>query len=348
METRSPFRSAALSICALASIVATQSLADPITGRDIPKFTQKPMVNTAIQGQIYFGHDEFSTAYGVGNAASPPLNYQGRFMADDFADKATTPVVHVTWWGSYINDNNAAAPQPHVQKFLIAFESDNPVSPNQPYSTPNQVLQYDVVTLGALSPGSGTFTETLVRGPDPVTQEALYKYNAELHLGKEFNQQPDTVYWLKIAALVDVPQPIVAPIPAGVTQWGWHNRDYTINNPLASTAPNVVPGEFLDGLVPNTNQPIWHFQDDAVQGDLRFTPGAPLLSQQVVQLNMTPTNYLFVNTTGIGPIDGPAGIEQHSKDLAFELFTTKVPEPAACMLVAMAIAGVASFRRRTL
>src|SRR5262249_55941822 len=161
-----------------------------------------------------------------------------------------------------------ANPQPHVQKFLIAFESDIPQGPGQTFSTPGTVLDWDVVNLGPLSSGSGTFTETLVRGPDPVLGESLYKYNAELHLGHEFQEQADKVYWLKIAALVDVPQPIVQPVPPGTTQWGWHNRDYTIQDTLASTSPAVNPGEFQDGVVPGTTQPIWHFQDDAVTGNL--------------------------------------------------------------------------------
>jgi hypothetical protein len=297
------------------------------------------MVNTAIAGQIYFGHDEFSTAYGVGTAASPPLNYQGRFMADDFADNFDSPVVHLTWWGSYMN-NTTAAPQPQVQKFLIAFESDVPAPPGG-FSQPGQVLQYDVVTLGALAPGSGTFTESLVRGPDPVLGEALYKYNAELHLGHEFFQKKDTVYWLKIVALVDVPQPIVAPIPPNVTQWGWHNRDYTIQDPLAS--PAVSPGEYVDGTI--INQPIYHFQDDSVQGDIRFTPGAPILSQQIVQLNPLPQNYVFVNSAGVGPIDGPPGIELHSKDLAFRLYTN-IPEPGTFALLACSLLGIVLQHRR--
>lgn len=335
-----------------AAIFAISAQADPLPG-ELPKFTQQPMVNTAIQGQIYFGHDELSTAYGVGNAASPPTNYRGTFMADDFADKFNTPVVHVTWWGSYMNVG--AAPQPPVQKFLIAFESDVPANtangtPSHPGCTGpgcNPVLQYDVVNLGALAPGSGTFTETLVRGPDPVLGEALYKYNAELHLGHEFFQQPDTVYWLKIAALVDVPQPVLQPIPPGTTQWGWHNRDYTIKDPLASTSPNVNPGEFQDGTVPGTTQPIWHFQDDAVQGTLDFSPNPPAGSLPINQFGMSATNYQFVNSAGVGPIDGPPGIELHSKDLAFHLYTTNVPEPAACMLMAIGLVGVFAASRRS-
>ena len=58
-------------------------------------------------------------------------------MADDFADKFTTPVVHITWWGSYIDNNNAAfPPQPHVQKFLIAWETDVPAAPGRPSAIP--------------------------------------------------------------------------------------------------------------------------------------------------------------------------------------------------------------------
>jgi hypothetical protein len=345
-----------LALAAASLAFVPQSLADPLPG-EVPKFSQMPMVNTAIQGQTYFGHDEFSTAYGVGNAATPPTSYRGTFMADDFADKFSTPVVHITWWGSYINDTTAN-PQPKVQKFLIAFESDvaqNDPLNTLPFSHPgctapgcNPVLQSDVVTLGVLAPGSGTFTETLVRGPDPVLGEALYKYNAELHLGHEFFEQPDKVYWLKIAALVDVPTPIVQPIPPGVTQWGWHNRDYTVNDPLASTSPAVSPGEFQDGTVPGTTIPIWHFQDDAVTGTLDYFLNPPVGTLAINQQNMSKTNYQFINSAGVGPIDGPPGIEQHSKDLAFRLFTTpNVPEPATCALLALGLAGIFATRRQS-
>src|SRR4051812_43155901 len=137
-------------VCA-AAILAGSAQADPLVGRDLLKFDQEPMINTAITGQIYFGHDELSTAYG--DTTQPVLSYTGRFMADDFADTFNTPVVHLTWWGSYINDNNAAFPQPHVKKFLIAFESDVPANtangtPSHPGCIPvgcNPVLQMDVV-----------------------------------------------------------------------------------------------------------------------------------------------------------------------------------------------------------
>ncbi len=338
----------ALLACLGATLLVAQAQADPLPGQ-VLKFDQSPMIATTIpaggQIQTYYGHDELSTAYGVSTAAGPPISYRGTFMADDFADKFSTPVVHITWWGSYIDNNiPGVPPQPPVQKFLIAWETDVPQGPGVPFSYPGSVIQHEVVTLGNLSPG--TFTETLERGPDPVLGEALYRYNAELAL--PFAQKPDTVYWLKIAALVDVPQPlppVPAPIPTGVTQWGWHNRDYTINNPQASVAPNVNPGEDIDGVVPGSNVPVWHFQDDAVTGILDFVPVSPN-GPIINQFNMTPTHYLFANNNGVGPIDGPQGIELKSKDLAFRLYTDPIPEPASCLLMVIGLAGITASRRR--
>lgn len=338
------------------AMLATPSPADPLPGRDLLKFQQKVMNATTItntSGQVvgtYYGHDELSTAYGFGNAANPATDYQGRFMADDFSDNYSSPVVHVKWWGSYLDNNIQGVPaQPPVQKFLIAFEADHPGNPSFPDPTDLNVLQWDIVTVGALAPGSGTFTETLLRGPDPVLGEALYEYNAELHFGKEFQEQAGKVYWLKIAALVDLPPNTPLPPPPGTTKWGWHNRDYTLQDTLASAVP--IPGENAQG--PVAGQTVWHFQDDAVQGDLRFLPNNPTGSQ-IFQTNMTPKNYVGPSPNGLGDVDGPSsnipgviGINDLSKDLAFELYTTQnIPEPATCLLLVCGSLGLMQIRRR--
>lgn len=301
-------------------------LADPIVGRDILKFSQKPMLETTLINLdgtvgVYNGHDELSTAYAVRDAVGNLLGYNGRFMADDFADRFSSPVVHVKWWGSY---HHPHFPNTGVKKFLISFETDAMCqNPAGTFSCPGQPLLNQIVDLdsdGILTPGSGTFTEnqvwpTSIDGP-------IYEYNAELHLGKEFYQQPDTVYWLKIVALVD-------PTTDGPIRWGWHNRDYTIHNPLASTPPAVVPGENQQAPPP-VPFPIWHFQDDAVSGEVAvmFDPNDPMTYVMPLVQQFPPS---FRPERYLANIDGPGFIEQFSKDLAFELYT--VPEPASFCLV---------------
>ncbi len=322
---------------------AMTGLADPLDGQ-ILKFQQLPMDGTLILDVPYFGHDELSTAVSVYGAlpggGTGIVGWQGQFMADDFADKFTTPVVHVRWWGSYIH-NEIIQP---VDKFLIAFESDVPAPAGTPegFSHPGSLLLSQIVHKVAAGPTPpGTYTETLKSPGGPPLGESLYEYNAELHLDKHFPQQPDTVYWLKIVALVDVPQDFTGPI----TQWGWHNRDYTIMDPLASTPPGVVPGEFMDGVLPD-GQTIWHFQDDAVSGAVAViinadTPDMPFVNQT----GYAPQNYINL-VDGPGPTTAPPpfeGIGAHSKDLAFELYT--VPEPATLALLAFGAAGALSMRR---
>jgi hypothetical protein len=347
---------AAFAIVLSAMAITRPAQADPLPGRDLLKFQQKPMIATTVldnngAAQTYMGHDELSTAYGFANANNQIVDYRGRFVADDFADKLSTPVVHVKWWGSYNHD--IINPNMPVNRFLISFESDVPCTLAPCFSHPGQPLLNQVVTRGPLAPGSGTFTETLIRGPDPILQESLYEYNAELHLNAPFPEQRDNVYWLKIAAMVNVPTTVVFdPFnpPQGVTQWGWHNRDYSVQDLLASPVP--VPGEFIEGQIGPAVQPtpVWHFQDDAIAGDVTIQPNTagggfqfPNVLQPVAA--MTPQNYLDGIDGPAGATPGQLGIGRFSKDLAFELYTI-VPEPGACMLLAIGAIGFVSARRR--
>jgi hypothetical protein len=328
--------------------ISASTLADPLPGRDVLKFSQQPMDNLTLTGggvtQTFWGHDELSTAYSVPNTAGGLGPYQGTFMADDFADKFASPVVHVKWWGSYLD--NGINPNIPVNKFLISFETDVPASAGHNFSHPGQPIINQIVRRGPLAPGSGTFTETPVSPGGPPLNERLFEYNAELHLGKDFKQLPDTVYWLKIVALVDLPPGIVIPNPdqppAFVPRWGWHNRDYTVMNPLASTAPAVVPGEHIDGFLGPApgGIPVWHFQDDAVTGRVFVDTAGPMgqIMPVILQTNYQPRNYL-------PGADGPPPIAQFSKDLAFELYT--VPEPAACGLMLVAAVIAIAYRRQS-
>jgi hypothetical protein len=316
-------------------------MADPLPG-EVLKFQQLPLNNGLTPyypaplpgGAPYYGHDELSTA----TRTAPNAPWQGVFMADDFADKFSTPVVHVRWWGSYLNDFHGTPTFPGVKQFLISFESDVPANPNNPFSRPGTPLLNQIVTLGPLAPGSGTFTEKRVTTPEMAgmpPREALYEYNAELNLDKFFPEQRDTVYWLKIVALVDAQQD-------GPIQWGWHNRDWSIPDPLASTPPAVVPGEGIIGTVADPikgfTSPVWHFQDDAVSGGITVFPTAVANMPSVEQFGYAPERYLF-------PWDGPDIISQFSKDLAFELYT-QIPEPSTVLLSCIGFAAIGLRRLR--
>jgi hypothetical protein len=313
-----------LTLLVAATLLTASVAADPLPGGDLLKFQQVPMDGTLIDDVRYFGHDELSTATSTFDVDGNLLGYAGQFMADDFADSFDDPVVHVRWWGSYL-DNEIIQP---VDKFLIAFEADIPAGVGGvPHSRPGQVLHTQIVTRGPLAPGSGTFTEKTISPGGPPLGEVLYEYNAELHVGKEFPQQADVIYWLKIVALIDA--------PAGTdqfTRWGWHNRDYTLMDPLASPVP--VPGERIVGTIGLSETPVWQFQDNAVSGPV-LVGVDPIMPEVIQDGPFNPQHYL-------DGIDGPQGISEFSKDLAFELFT--VPEPVSAM--AWMLGGLALLRRR--
>ena len=301
-------------------LIAGVVSADPLPG-EILKFQQLPqgLKPGPIPGVIFPGHDELSSAYPSVDAAGNTV-YQGTYMADDFADTFSTPVVHIRWWGSYLHNLTG---QTGAQKFLISFESDVPSDPAVSFSHPGQPLLTQIVTRGPLAPGSGTFTEQQLT---TTTNENLYQYNAELNLGKEFFQRPNTVYWLKIVALLDNTD----------VQWGWHSRDYTTQDTLASTPPLVNPGEFNQAPA-SLGFPVWHFQDDAVQGGVLINPNTTTGMPVVIQNGWQPQHYQEGT-------DGPSGISNFSKDLAFELYT--VPEPGSLALFGVAGSMLLMRRRR--
>ena len=323
----------------LAAIIVTSVPADP-PDNYIAKFVQKPLIELNFTDPInpdpdrtYYGHDEESTAHFLGWYSSPDgmeARYSGTFMADDFADKIDQSVVHVQWWGSYLS----GTPQldQGVKRFLISFESDIPASDTGDFSRPGEVLSSQIVTLNTTgtTPSPGNFTERAIHPGGPPLSEELFVYNAEL--ANPFPQKKDTVYWLKIVALDDSTEPGQENFV-----WGWHNRDYTIEDTLASRPPEVYPGEYIQPGPPiidfDGNQvPVWHFQDDAVTGavDIAFVSG-PIPEETTIRVTQDTLNETYY----IPGIDMPYDIPElsYSKDLAFALYT--VPEPSAFILLGL-------------
>lgn len=334
---------------------------------DITKFEQLPL-----DGPEHYGHDELSTIYthyiqaGETVPGGTPIfqlhGYEGCYMADDFADKRNTSVDKITWWGSYLEEvPDGQEPVLHVDRFMIVFETDVPAI-GQPGdadyvpSHPGEIISTEVVELaapGALNPGEYSEEPKSLGGPP--CNEPLYEYHAVLE--RPFHQEQDTVYWLKIVAIVDLPPSLTAVELEGcidnalpgtlcdflnkprheqlalcpgldgyppLTRWGWHNRDYTIENTYASKAPEVVPGERDLGPLVNpafgTDLPVWHFQDDAVSGDMF---AMHLIDPFIHQSTWNDEHYVYSHPLcGVaGNVDGPKGIETYSKDLAFVLHT---------------------------
>jgi len=289
------------------SLIAGPVLADLLQGETL-KFFQAPLDNGATNlppgatlpaGTVpspFPGHDGSSTAYYIGGGS-----YSGSFQADDFCDYQSTPIVHVMWWGSYSNNYYGSG----VQQFLISVETD--VASNAPgnymgFSHPGSNIVSQIVTLGPLAPYSGTFTETqLAIPPGPPNPDGnLYRYNAELSISvPEYSNQ---VEWIKIVALTTDP----------ALNWGWHDRDYRIQDTLACTAPGLFPGESNVG---SSTAPIWHFQDDAVKGQVTINL---LQGTNVQQSGYATTSYK-------PQYDGT----NTSKDLAFALYTL-APQPVPC------------------
>lgn len=318
------------------------------------QYRQLPLNGVVIDNIPYYGHDELSTTYSTFDQDNQFIGFAGCYMADDFADQRGLPIVKIKWWGSYL-ENEIMEP---VTRFLIAFETDVPAV-GQPGdidyvpSHPGEVIGSQILNLSGSTPlNQGEYSETPIGSGGPPCYESLYEYEAVLE--NPFLHDQDTVYWLKIIALIDIPPdrwhqieailnqtgmalydflnlPYLQQQPYGLeqplTRWGWHNRDYTIQDPLASIPPGVVPGEhdasLLSWTLPICNPPIevWHFQDNAVAGDVFIDDQMPLVEQPTWQEQYYKYSQPLCSGAGQG-VDGPEGIETYSKDLAFELWRT--------------------------
>ncbi len=305
-----------------AALTTTIGIASHVSAQALPgealKFQQLPLGDLQTNPASKFpGHDELSTAQ-LNSAQS----YTGTFAADDFSDNVTSPVVDVQWWGSYPSTATGVSTNP-IKNFLISFEADIPSNAAGGFSQPGVSLSSEVVSAGALAPASGTFTETpvpSVPGPDG----ALYQYNAEL--ANPFPEQAGITYWLKIVALTS---------PNDPTQWGWHNRDYTIPDPYAAAPGDSIVGTNIAG------QPAYHYLDDAVTGSVNYFPGVRG-PNGLIETNISPLDY-STNPS----IDGFGnGVIAPSEDLSFDLYYNNVPEPVGLPILASSLFFLRRQRRR--
>ena len=319
---------AALLPAVAASIgVASIASADPLPGEQL-KFYQSPL-NDAPPGVYPVGATPLPTdkpapfpGQDINSTAilTTAGGAQGNMTADDFSDFDPLNIGHITWWGSYLNNTNPSG-APLVTQFQISLYTNVPavVGTSQNFSHPGTLIATQTVnqSAGPLTSSDGMFIATPVPPgtsgvPGPAGESGLIQYNAELNWQQ--NPFPDAfngnIEWLSIVALVP-PGTTSAPL-----DWGWHDRDYGIADPLAAPTPE------------GTETPYpYHYLDDAVTGS--YNNG--ITGGYVPQL-YNPT------------YDGLSS----SMDLAFAIYSVPVPEPATLSFLALAAPALLFRRRRQL
>ena len=137
-------------------LFVSTAVADPLHGRDILKFSQQPMDGTPITSpngtvQRFWGHDELSTAYSTLVATGPDTVSRHVHGGRLRRQIQHSPVVHVKWWGSYLN--NFVSPTFPIDKFLISFESDVPAGAEQSVQPSGAAAVEPNRRRGPLAPG---------------------------------------------------------------------------------------------------------------------------------------------------------------------------------------------------
>ena len=211
-------------------------------------------------------------------------------MSDDFELSTSAPLTSITWWGAPL-----LTPDPHF--FSVIFSANVPASGGVP-SHPGSTLSSTPFAQPGWGTGNPLYNSAPVSDPgDPVLFE---KYTATFPT--PISLQASTVYWLTIQA-------DDFTLSENALNWGWHTRDYTIQDSLA-------PGDTLVGTA--AGLPVYNF-------------GGSALSQAYSNVGLaqgSPTALSYAPGT-----DGPAGIGAFGMGMAFAL--NAVPEPSTIVLAAM-------------
>src|SRR5260221_11257807 len=147
-----------LAMVGLVTVIPRAVRADPLPG-EVLKFYQTALNNGLVllppggilpPGSVpapWPGHDEVSTAYLTnGN------QYIGQYMADDFCDLRSTPIVHVMWGGAYMSNLAGGVPT-----FLIMFHTEVSATATNNllgYSHPVPKIVTQLLPLGAVARGA--------------------------------------------------------------------------------------------------------------------------------------------------------------------------------------------------
>ena len=160
-------------------------------------------------------------------------------MADDWECNDERPVTDIHWWGSFIGWQGNTLPPIVPQAFHIGIWTDVPVSANNPFSHPGDMVWENVCTSWAWNYAGVDIDPR----PDGQIDETCFQFNQLLSEPEWFHQAPQVdgtpnVYWLSIAAIY--PQGI-DPASPDFFPWGWKTRPHHYNDDAVRIFSPIQP-----------------------------------------------------------------------------------------------------------
>jgi len=149
-------------------------------------------------------------------------------VADDWQCKDDRPVTDIHWWGSFIGWRQPTLPPILPKGFHIGIWTDVPVSANNIFSHPNEMIWENYCTNWVWN-FAGYDVDP--QGRPEREMEACFQFTQLLSQDEWFHQEPNeatdgTIYWLSIAAVynpADYSDPNFYP-------WGWKTREHHSND----------------------------------------------------------------------------------------------------------------------
>jgi hypothetical protein len=174
-----------------------------------------------------------------------------RQVSDDWLCASRTPIVAISWHGSYLGYGyEACLCNKNIQprrpdSFMLTISANAPADTLVPFAHPGQVLwrfnalDYDEVLVG------------FDKHPEPEPNEPVFRYSVRLPKDRWFWQQgPDQVLWFSVTAVYKEP---TTNLPY---RWGWTNHPHTFENCALAEQPGSGVPLIRQQLRDQTDAPI--------------------------------------------------------------------------------------------
>ncbi|MCP4166137.1 MAG: hypothetical protein GY759_09620 [Chloroflexi bacterium] len=202
------------------------------------KWEQAPVLNEGSPYPLcYWGWDEPSV-YDLGIA---PI------VADDWPCEDDRPITDIHWWGSYAEWQDEAPPQQAPGAFHIAIWTDVPISDQNPFSHPREVVWQHVVKRNE---ANERFVGCDFHPDFMSTTDACFRYDLRLPPESWFFQKPNpdgtpNIYWISISAIYE------GEPPGNI--WGWKTRPHKFMDDAVRIFDPVAP---VVGDIYKSGEPI--------------------------------------------------------------------------------------------